>query len=150
LHYRAASVKAKDRIKIWLKHLVYNIIKPDSYPANSTLIGTDSCLQYLRVENAAEILGQLLDLYWTGLHRPLNFFPDSSLNYAESVAKDQTERQALSKAIGTWIGSDNSRGESEDDYYKTCFGGFDPFDDMFKAVSLNIYRPLLKYQTKLG
>jgi len=150
IQYRVASLKAKDQLKIWLKHLVYNIIRPDSYPANSILVGNNSRLEYSRVENAAEILKQLLDFYWAGLHKPLAFFSESSLRYAELIAKNQPEEQALRKAKDIWTGTDHSRGESEDYYYKTCFGGFDPFDDVFKATSLKIYQPILIYQTKLG
>lgn len=150
LQYRVASLKAKDRLKIWLKHLVYDIIKPDSYPAGSILIASDLSLEYREVDNATEILGQLLDLYWTGLHKPPAFFPESSLRYAESLAKNQTEEQALRKALDTWAGTGRSRGEGEDDYYKVCFGALDSLNSLFQEISLQVYQPLLKYQTKLG
>jgi len=150
IQYRVASLKAKDQLKIWLKHLVYNIIRPDSYPASSLLIASDLSLEYREVENAAEILGQLLDLYWTGLRRPLIFFPESSLKYAELLANNKPEKQALRKAIETWTGTERSRGEGDDYYFKTCFDGLDLFDSLFKEMALQVYQPLLKYYTKLG
>ncbi|MCP4582928.1 MAG: exodeoxyribonuclease V subunit gamma [candidate division Zixibacteria bacterium] len=148
LQYRVATVKARDRLKIWIKHLLYNIIKPASYPSASIIIGSDLCLEYSSPENSLEVLRQFLDLYRQGRWIPLRFFPKSSLKFAESIYQNKPEDYALNKANSTWSGTDHNRGESEDSSYKLCFGNTSPGDDVFKDIALKVYLPLLEKETR--
>jgi len=149
LQYRVATVKAKDRLKIWIKHLLYNIIKPDSYSSRSVLIGSDLYLEYSCPENCRDTLKQLLDLYSQGKQKPPKFFPKSSLVYAESIFHDKPESYAINKANIAWLGTDHSRGEGNDPGYRLIFGNVNPTDREFKDIALMVYLPLLEHEATL-
>jgi len=143
IHYRMARVKPKDLLRAWLYHLLLNMQKPDSYPDNSIYIGIDKVCEFKRVDNGEVILKQLLEIYWSGLVKPLPFFPNASYDYAESFFKDNNEYSAISKAENAWYGSNHNRGEIEDEYFRLCFGNVNPLDDEFKRITRQIYEPLL-------
>ena len=97
--------------------------------------GRKSIRVYLPVENSREVLKVLLEKYGEGLLKPLHFFPESSWEYGRLVLeKGKPEDQAMSDARKKWRGSEFSRGEGEDVFYRLCFGKIDPFDSEFKKV----------------
>jgi exodeoxyribonuclease V gamma subunit len=87
------------------------------------------------VDDARAILKRLLDLYWTGLRRPLHFFPDSGQAYVE-------KNQSLDAARGKWGISDFARGEAADPYYRLAFRGSDPLDAEFEAIAMAVFGPI--------
>ena len=48
-----------------------------------------------------------------------------------------------------WLGSDYSRGESEDLYYQLSFSKSDPVDNEFKELSIEIIKPIIEFQYKI-
>lgn len=81
---------------------------------------------------------------------PLNFFPDSSFEYAQRVLlKKQAEHTALTFAQKKWLGSDFVRGESADPYFERCFANVDPLNAAFKTKSVQIFTPLLAHCTEI-
>ncbi|HUU80214.1 MAG TPA: hypothetical protein VMW90_02095, partial [Acidobacteriota bacterium] len=80
----------------------------------------------------------------------LPFFPEASLKYAEGVIeKGKSEEVALVDAKKRWKGSDFSRGEVEDEYYKICFGETDPLDAEFQELAIEILAPLIRSRKRL-
>ncbi len=152
VQYRYARLKPKDRLRIWIYHLVLNSIGADGYPRTSMLVGLDrgkskdlvwAAREYSPVENSQEILGRLLDRFGEGLVSPLRFFPESSWEYAHRVlGKGQSEEEAFRRARDQWTGSDRRRGEREDPYYRLCFSGVDPLDVTFCDIAVEVFEPL--------
>ena len=145
--YRYAKIRAVDRIRIWLYHLIAMV--SGILLEESIFMGLDdnklSTIRLLPMEKdeAKEILKDMLDIYWQGLTRPLHFFPESSWKYFESVyIKGEEHRKALQKARNQWIGNDYSRGEGQDEYYEFCFRGLDPLDAEFIKLSKRIFLPI--------
>jgi exodeoxyribonuclease V gamma subunit len=140
IRYRCTKMKAKDRVRAWLEHLVLNAVNQEGYPRETLLLMTDSSIMYGPVENAAAILQTILDLYWDGLTVPLRFFPASSMEYAKK------QEWKLERARTRWEQGYNYPGEGDDPYFKLCFGKVDPFNADFERVSRALLEPLLQHQ----
>lgn len=148
LRYRYAKMKAKDLLSAWVMHLVLNSINEPGYPSETMVIGLDgtdwAASRYLPPDNSREILEQLLALYWDGLQKPLQFFPETSLEYAKLVVEKQKPRdEAVGKVESTWFGGDYRRGESKDEHLQHCFKTGSPLDADFQTISEQVYAPLL-------
>jgi len=136
---RCARIKAKDRMRGWIEHLVLNAFAPEGYPAESLLLMKDAGLIFGRVESAAEILRSILAIYWQGLKMPLRFFPESSLEYVLTGGD-------LERARRKWDGGFSGRGEGEDPYFRTCFGGEDdPFTGDFVTLARELFTPMVEH-----
>jgi exodeoxyribonuclease V gamma subunit len=152
LHYRYARVKAKDHLRLWIHHLVLNLLEPERYPRTSLLAalhqksGQPFFWEYLPVKNSYEVLEELLKKYWLGLTKPLHFFPESSSNYLQTlVLKNKSEEEALRRARNTWLGSDFKPGESKDPYYQLCFERTDPLAEEFQGLATAVLGPLFEH-----
>ena len=141
VQWRCAGMKAKDRLGLWLDHLILNTMKPAGYPSCSLLVCNDLTLALAPLDNAAEILGQLLELYREGLRRPLPFFPQVSWLFLN---------QGMEKAQGRWNGSDHapSPPEASEPACSLCFGDQDPLDTEFEELSRMVFEPLLAASTE--
>ncbi len=155
VQYRYAKIKPRDRLKVWIYHLVLNTIGADHYPRHSMLAGLNPSskdsewilCEYPEVKKSEAILEGLLDRYRAGLVMPLHFFPRSSWEYARMLlGKDKTEEDALVNALKIWEGDFYKRGECEDPYYQLCFGNANPLDSEFKVIAEEVFGPLLRYE----
>jgi len=154
IQFRYARVKARDRLKLWIYHLLLNSIQVNDYPTNSMLVALDpvwAAWEFFTVKNSEEILAELLQIYWQGLVKPLHFFPESSWEYAQRVLeKNKSSEEALRSANNKWLGSEFSWGECTDLYYQQCFGKTDPIDFSFQDLAIKIFKPLLENQGKVS
>ncbi|MCG6862491.1 MAG: exodeoxyribonuclease V subunit gamma [Chromatiaceae bacterium] len=137
LDYRFGVLKAKDRLRVWVRHLVLNLLEPDGIEPRSTYVAMDQTLTLLPVEDPAELLTDLLTLRWKGLSRPLAFFPESALIWVEN-GYGSTFDQALS-------GDYNPAPELEDVAVRIAFRGRDPIDDAFEDTAVRILQPMLDH-----
>ncbi len=158
-HRRFASLKTKDRLNGWIRHLVMNAacaVPPEA--AQSVIIGLSGQAAKARwtgvrfgpVSGAEAALLDLLLLYREGLRRPLPFFPDTSWAYARAAhSGDSNGQTAALKARQAWEGSRFSRGEREDPYMNLCFRGLDPIGtEAFCRTSLEILAPIITSERK--
>ena len=151
LRYRCATVKAKDRLRIWLQHLILNAGASDAVPRKSILIGTDGTWEIKPLGAGAQpLLEKLVAIYHQGMRRALHFFPESSLAYAESIEKGKTLDEALHTARTIWEGNDFVPGECRNPYYTLCFSKTDPFNKEFETLAREIYEPLMQYQQQVA
>ncbi|MDD2541291.1 MAG: exodeoxyribonuclease V subunit gamma [Desulfuromonadaceae bacterium] len=136
MRWRCARMKGKDRLTIWLEHLLLNIAKADGYPLRSIMIASDTTLILPPLEHAAEILSDLLDLYCEGMKQPLRFFPETSWLF---------QKNGLSKAEASWRGNQRQGipGECDNQAVSFCFGDEEPWGDEFAALAERIYGPLI-------
>ena len=163
IHYRYATLKAKDHIQIWIEHLLLNSQNNQKLPCKSLLIGLDKdkkikVWEYEPVKNSQEILKTLLHLYyWQGLIKPLHFFPESSLTFAELMKKDENEETAFEKALYKWQGDKDDkqfRSEGDDDYYRLCLGPAEENSalehEQFQSLAQTFFEPLLACRRVIG
>ncbi len=158
VQYRYAKVTCKDRLTLWIRHLVLQCLNTDGNAKTSILVGLDkrggrpdcTAWEFEPVQKSHEHLEKLLKIYRAGLCRPVHFFPESSWTYAQWVLqKNQPEEKALDAARKTWFGDDYHRGESEDPYYQCCFRGTEVHDLEFKSIAVETFKPLLAGQKKV-
>ncbi len=153
IRYRYATVKPKDRLRAWVQHLVLNCVKLPGYPLVSMVAGLDkewAAWEYAPVEDAEDVLGKLLDMYWKGLIKPLHFFPASSWEYVQQVVeKGRPVEDALRKAYSIWAGDDFRQGEAEDLYYHLCFKDKNPIDSEFQDSAMEVFGPVVEFQRKV-
>lgn len=145
VNYRHAKIKAIDRLRTWIQHLVLNAICNDG-EVESFYIGSDKVMSFGPVENSLDTLSELLDIYWEGLTMPLHFFPGTSWAYAYKDKKkiDRSPADSMKKARYIWESTDYKKGEEDDIYYQTCFNGLDPLNKAFEELALGIYGPVIE------
>jgi exodeoxyribonuclease V gamma subunit len=138
IRWRCAAMKGRDRLALWCEHLVLNTLKPAGYPLESTLVCSDLTLTLRPLENAPELLADLVNVYREGLCTPLHFFPQSSWLYLQ---------EGMTKAEERWIGADRSPApaESADPSLTLCFAGIPVLDKEFIGLAARIYGPLLAH-----
>jgi exodeoxyribonuclease V gamma subunit len=136
LIYRVAKASAHVRVNAWIRHLALNAFAPKNVARISRCVAEDSVLTYAPVNDARERLGELLALYWSGLHRPLKFFPRTACEYAKQGAINY-------KVQTVWRGAyPDYRGEGNDAYFALAFRGVDPLDDEFEAAARAVFGPM--------
>jgi exodeoxyribonuclease V gamma subunit len=82
-----------------------------------------------------------------GLRRPLRFFPESSLAYAEQTAKGDDDEKAMRAAKGKWDAFEFA--EKDDVHYDLCFRQIDPLDAEFCELAIAIFAPMLKHEEQI-
>lgn len=157
--YRYGRLRPGDLLKAWISHLVLNAMEANDSPRVTTLFGLDRAQrekpvwagwEYAPASGWKEILTRLLGDYWSGMRTPLPLFPESSWTFAhERLEKKRSPEEALAVARHAWEGSDFSRGEGEDPYYRLCFGEMDPLDAAFRNVAEEVFGPMLAHLKRL-
>ncbi|MBN1663274.1 MAG: exodeoxyribonuclease V subunit gamma, partial [Deltaproteobacteria bacterium] len=116
--YRPAKLKAADRLRAWIHHLILNHPAAGAPTATTILIAEDQAVSYGPVDGAEDYLRVLLELYWEGLRKPLHFFPESSMIYMESAARGKAGTEALRSARNKWDAY--LYPEKSDPHYELC------------------------------
>ena len=134
--YRFGNLKAKDWLRIWVRHLVLNLLQPNGVAPSSTYVALDRTLTLEPVESPAGPLADLLDLRWEGLTRPVPFFPEAALAWVET---------GYSSAFGkAWADTRNPVAERLDAAVSIAFRGRDPIDEDFERTATRILGPMLQ------
>jgi exodeoxyribonuclease V gamma subunit len=154
LHFRCASIKAKDLVRLWVQHLVLNAVFPGGPYSNAMLVGSDKVFEAPPLAQAQEFLAGLLDLYWKGLTRPLKFFPQTAWAYTEAMLKQEAGRsrqEPMVVARAKWEGHSftGAPGECGDPYFDLCFRNVDPLDEEFQQTARAVFEPLLTALTEV-
>jgi exodeoxyribonuclease V gamma subunit len=159
VHFRAAKVKARDRLNLWIRHLVIhaagggghdrNRERDRDHSSSSILIGTDSGVEYRPPDDAVQTLERLLALYWKGLSEPIPFFPQSSFAYARSILDGKPEEAALKAARREWEGERYKSAEKDEAHVALCFRDKEPLDAEFERFALEVFGPLLEHEKPL-
>lgn len=147
--FRAASPNGKDRVRLLIRHLASITMAREGYPRTSLHAGLKNteksgriwvgvCLEGM--ENASQILEDLLSLYWEGLSQPLHFFPECSWAYMNTCLNPPfPPKDPLEEAKKAWVGQGPRPGEGEDPYIRTCFPMDPPLDEAFEAQALRVF-----------
>ncbi|MGD9175275.1 MAG: exodeoxyribonuclease V subunit gamma [Desulfobacterales bacterium] len=144
VQYRYANQRAQDLLDLWIYHLVLCDRTQADLPRTSVMLFKDSVWQFGPVDYPRDILAELLAVFKAGLEKPLHFFPATSFAYVfQQKINNRSEKQAMDAARRNWLGTDYSRGESDDSYVDICFKSTDPLDSHFADVSSAVIEPLL-------
>ncbi len=152
LQFRFTHFKPADLLNLWIRHLLINCFGSNGYPKVSLMLTRDGCIRLNPVVNSEQLLHKLLNYYWIGLASPLNFFPESSWEFAESVLiKNKPGEIALYNALKKWNGDQYSYnpGEANDPYNSLCFRSIDALGEVFKLTSLEIFEPLISNMERM-
>jgi exodeoxyribonuclease V gamma subunit len=145
--YRLAKAKGRDRLRAWISHLVLNHLREHATVRKTILVCEDRTFRYSPVEDTETYLRNLLNIYWNGLRKPLHFFPESSLAYAEQATKGTAPGKAMRTARGKWDAFEYA--EKEDAYYDLCFRQTDPLGAEFRKLATAIFAPMLKHEEQI-
>lgn len=140
IRYRPAKLKGRDLLKLWVEHLVYNVVNQSGYTNRSVYVASDEIRMFRAVENPLIELKKLLDLYWQGLSVPLHFYPETSRACFEGG-----EDRGISAAQKAWNSGYNKRGEGEEIEYRIALKGSQPLDQDFVQLAAAVYGPLFAH-----
>ncbi len=134
--YRLARTKARDRLGLWIRHLILACAAPPGVALRSLWLGDDATVTLGPVAEPAATLRTLVDLYWDGLRRPLHFFPETALT---CLAKGGD----LGAARDVWEGDEYGyrTGEGSDAYYQAAFRDTDPLDAELVQLAGQVFGP---------
>jgi exodeoxyribonuclease V gamma subunit len=141
VRYRAAKLKARDRVRTWVAHLALQLAARADHPRVTIFHSTDTAFSYPPLPDANEILAELLRLYARGLRAPVPFFPETSWEFAEHTVDSKSD--PMKAARRKWEGGNSGHSESEDGWNALAFRGVeDPLDAVFQEVALTVTRPI--------
>jgi len=154
VNIRYAKRNAKDLLKSWIYHLVLCSLTEQDYLNKSYLICKDETWEFDPVKESKDMLENLLALYWQGLSKPIHFFPETSIDYAQKILiKNENRRTALNYSRKKWIGGyykgSWSWSESDNPYYNLCFNKTDPIDEEFGKIAEKVFAPFFKHCRKV-
>ncbi|MBF0225982.1 MAG: exodeoxyribonuclease V subunit gamma [Desulfobacterales bacterium] len=142
--FRPSTIKPKDQINAWIRHLALNSIENYRNKRDTLLFGIDKkqknitytkYIKYTEIEifSARTLLADLINIFWKGLTFPIRFYPKLSLNYAE---KFNVKKNPY----------DDKNDQKDCIYIETIFGAAFADNDEFKDMALKIFKPMLKHR----
>ena len=151
--WRIGSLRARDRIVIRIRQLAW--MAAGHGPLAATVVwlerGEWQSATFPPPHDAHEELGYWLRARWQGLAAPLPVFPETSLAFAEAIAKapddgDAVREVAREKARIAWFGDQCRRGEVLDPYRALVYEERDPLTDEFEELATMLLVPLAASQ----
>jgi exodeoxyribonuclease V gamma subunit len=139
---RHGKLRAKDRLRLWLDHLLLNVAAPAGVPLHSSLIARDAFMQLVPEARAREVLADLLALYRDGLLQALPFYPETAWAWLE---QKNWRRE--------WEGDrfNDKPGERDEAYIRLALrdNPKDPLGAEFQQLAARILGPL-QHAMKVG
>jgi exodeoxyribonuclease V gamma subunit len=137
------TIKGRDLLTAWIRLLAASV-QSGRQCRVFVLSRGSTCRLLTSPPDSAAVLSTLLRLRWSGLSRPLCFFPETSMAYAEALlGKGSTHEQALQEALRKWSSLYDHAKEGERPATLLCFP--EPgFDEPFQAAAVEICGPLLR------
>lgn len=140
--FRYASVKAMDILTAWITHIALSA--SGFFTGDTILISKNGIQGWSHIDDSANLLSNLLDIYEEGMMRPLPLFPKSTLKFAETFydgKKGEPGARAL-KAAASAFSSSFFTGDSDDPYIQKFFTDFNSCSAGFNRLALKIYSPV--------
>ena len=152
---RLGKLRARDRIEIWLRLLVW--AAAGNRPVDAVGISRErkgkqyswKSEPFPAPERAGEQIERWLRAWWRGLAAPLPFFPETSYAYARGIARpgkvagEAVQEAAWDKAQATWLGDDHRLGEGEDPCLRLVYDGEPPLTSEFEDLAVELLVPLI-------
>ena len=151
--WRIGGLRARDRIGIWLRQLAWMAAGHGPVEAVVVWLERDTwkSVSFPPPDGAHEQLAKWLRAWWRGQVAPLAFFPETSFEFARTIARagdagDAVLVAARVKAHGAWIGSRYRRGERLDPCFDLLHDTDDPLTDDFEDLARTLLVPLAETQ----
>ena len=152
---RLGPLRARDRIELWLRLLVW--AAAGNHSEEAVAISRErsgrqyswKCESFPVPECAGEGLEPWLRAWWRGLSAPLPFYPETSYAYAHGIARPgkvagaAVQEAALAKAMDKWIGNGHQWGEGEDPCLRLVHDGEPPLTPEFEDLAVELLVPLI-------
>ena len=152
---RLGRLRARDRIEIWLRQLVW--AAAGNRPVDAVGISRErkekryswKSEPFPAPERAGEQIERWLRAWWRGLAAPLPFYPETSYAYAHGialpgkVAGEAVQEAALAKAMDKWIGNGHQWGEGDDPCLRLVHDGEPPLTSEFEDLAVELLVPLI-------
>ena len=146
--WRIGRLRTRDRIEIWLRQLAWAAAGHE--PLEAVVIRLDDgswkSTEFAPPDEACRQLERWLCAWWRGLSAPLPFFPDTSFEFARSIARagdgDEARVAAAAKAHDAWFGGAYRRGERLDPCFSLLHDGVDPLRADFEDLAIELLVPL--------
>ncbi len=142
--YRIADPKPQDELRLWIRHLVLHIVRPQASGWRSTWLGKKSALVFQPVDDAGQRLLELAGIFEEGLHRLLPFFPRTSLAWCQATRR---KRECARLA---WEGNDFRDGENVEAHLAYAWREQDPLDAEFERLAERVMGPLVAHRNEEG
>jgi len=145
LDYRSGVLRERQRITVWIKHLIRNAAgySEDTKVISRHPIKKDQAVEgiftALDMADAKAVLNDLVEFYDKGQINPLSYLPETSAVFFKFVGEDI--QQAKDKALKTYLGGQNARGEI-DPYTKRIFDFPNDFTTEFQEIATKVISPM--------
>ncbi len=138
--YRTSTLKAKDQISLWVKHLCLNAQLGGGQ--SSVHVAEDQTIKFAPIDKgeATALLGVLLGVWQAGQSHPLKFYPATSLAYiagTESGHKEDKIARDMNKAWSSGFG------EAINPYIRTAQRGGEALAEPFPLWSDTVLLPMV-------
>ncbi|MDQ6685686.1 MAG: exodeoxyribonuclease V subunit gamma, partial [Pseudomonadota bacterium] len=135
--------RARHAVAAWLAHLALCATVPEGISRNTRWLSKDKVVDLSPVEEPRRHLLLLIELYRSGLQRPLHFFPKAAWETWKSGHED---RAAAGRA---WrVTRSTQFAEFADPAYRLALRGeADPLDAEFFANARAFFAPMLAHAT---
>lgn len=151
---RTGSVRTKDRLGLWVHHVVLNVIATrhethGQLPRTSRIVSTssDKDITLAALADADDFLSHLIAGYCKGMRRPLPFMAEGARAAGQILGKDKSDTTgAIHKARAQWDSSLYKRGDSADASVALLWRGRDLYATHSRAFldwTARIVLPLL-------
>jgi len=144
--YRPATIKAKDRLRLWIYHLALCAASVEGVERHSIHIAKDKIFRLKSVDNPERYLRDFVEIWLRGQTEPVPFFPETSWAYAEARNKAKGKNAVpRSRYLNAWDGAYNKRPDSLDPAVRIVFRGREPLQEKeFREIAWCIYGPVFK------
>ena len=154
LFARPASMKARERMRSWIQHLVLSSLCRTDLPSETLLVMKNGACRFLPPDDPSGLLLAVLETYWSGLRMPAPYFPETSFAWQGRLEKGEAD--ALKAARSAWRGSDfgGPKGEGSDASVMRCFGdgfpepGSSGFES-FRRTAETLVRPVMEHSEEV-
>jgi len=146
LSWRAGRIRPADRLRLWVRHLVLQVLAPPGVERASRLVALDGTIALLPLADAVaeDALRALLELYWEALHRLLPLFPEAGYEFARRGEGETGLRAARAK----YETSHHHRGDGADRWVAYAWRGVDPIGEEFARLASAVWKPVLAAEVK--
>jgi len=158
VHYRYASFKGKDILRLWLEHLILTGLSIDEFSGKSILIMKDRTVEIRNynenspIDNAMarKYLKNIIEIYERSMREAVPLFERSSFEYADTwmnySGAGEKNADALKAARKKFFEGKNNTGDVipgdvSDRYVTELFPDYVPGKE-FEQISLKLYEPL--------
>ncbi|MGK7368904.1 MAG: hypothetical protein ACNS64_01715, partial [Candidatus Halalkalibacterium sp. M3_1C_030] len=147
--YRFGSMRSKEHIELWIKHLLFQGALPQGHSGTSRLYAYSKkegikSVYLSEIKDFPPLLSDILQIYQNGIMSNTFFFPDTSFAYAESIyLSDKDVDSALKSASYKWQHDYASYPkEGDDPYNKLIMREANPLNNnKFRDISERFWKP---------